>query len=59
LSKYTIPKQFTPTTGRRVLLCKGPNKYKLVVFSVFRVLVHNLRVLSLRFHLAEQLNQRD
>jgi hypothetical protein len=49
-------KQSTPTTGRMVLLFGGPNQYKLVVFSMFRVLVRNLRVLSLRFHLTEQLN---
>jgi hypothetical protein len=49
-------KQSTPTTGRRVLLSGGPNQYKLAMFFVFCVLVHNPRVLSLRFHLAEQLN---
>jgi hypothetical protein len=54
-----ILKQSTPTTGRRVLLSKGPNQYKLVVFSVFRVLVCDLRVLSLRLLPAEQLNHRD
>jgi hypothetical protein len=37
-----IPKQTTLTTGRRVLLSRGPNQYKLVVFSVFRVLVCDL-----------------
>jgi hypothetical protein len=37
-----IPKQSTPTTGRRVLLSAGPNQNKLVVFSVFRVLVCSL-----------------
>jgi hypothetical protein len=46
-------------TGCRVLLSGGPNQYKLVVFSVFRVLVCDLRVLSLRFHPIEQLNHRD
>jgi hypothetical protein len=56
---HAILKQSTPTTGRRVLLFGGPNQYKLVVFSVFRVLVCDLRVLSLRFHLVEQLNHRD
>jgi hypothetical protein len=56
---HAILKQSTPTTGRRVLLSGGPNQYKLVVFSVFRVLVRNLRVLSLRFHLTEQLNHMD
>jgi hypothetical protein len=30
-----------------------------MVFFVFRVLVRNLRVLNLRFHLAELLNHRD
>jgi hypothetical protein len=59
LYNHTILKQSTPTTRRRVLLSGGPKQYKLAVFSVFRVLVHNLRVLSLRFHLAEQLNHRD
>jgi hypothetical protein len=37
-------------TGCRVLL---------VVFSVFRVLVCDLQVLSLRFHPTEQLNHMD
>jgi hypothetical protein len=41
------------------LLSGGLNQYKLVVFSVFRVLVCDLRVLSLRFHPAEQLNHWD
>jgi hypothetical protein len=59
LVPYAILKQSTPTTGCRVLLSGGPNQYKLAVFSVFRVLVHDLRVLSLRFHLAEQLNHGD
>jgi hypothetical protein len=53
-----ILKQSTPTTGHRVLLSGGPN-YKLTVFSVFRVLVCDLRVLSLRLLPAEQLNHRD
>jgi hypothetical protein len=47
LEPISIPKQSTPTTGRRVLLSGGPNQYKLAVFSVFRVLVCDLRVLSL------------
>jgi hypothetical protein len=59
LYQDAILEQSTPTTRHRVLLSRGPNQYKLVVFSVFRVLVRNLRVLSLRFHLAEQLNHRD
>jgi hypothetical protein len=59
LYEYAILKQSTPTTGCRVLLSGDPNQYKVIVFSVFRVLVRNLRVLSLRFHLAEQLNHRD
>jgi hypothetical protein len=46
-------------TGRRVLLSGGPNQYKFAVFSVFRVLVCDLRVLSLRHHPAKQLNHRD
>jgi hypothetical protein len=37
-------------TRRSVLLSGAPNQYKLVVFSVFRVLMCDLRVLSLRFH---------
>jgi hypothetical protein len=57
--EYAILKQSTPTTGRRVLPSGGPNQYKLVVFSVFRVLVCDLRVLSLRHLSAEQLNHRD
>jgi hypothetical protein len=56
---HAILKQSTPTTVRRVLLSGGPNQYKLVVFSVFRVLVRNIRLLNLRFHIAEQLNHRD
>jgi hypothetical protein len=56
---YPILKQSTPTTGRRVLLSGGPNQYKLAVFSVFHVLVCDLRVLRLRFLPAEQLNHRD
>jgi hypothetical protein len=59
LYSYAIPKQSTPITGCRVLLSGGPNQYKLVVLSVLRVLVRNLRVLSLRFHPAEQLNHGD
>jgi hypothetical protein len=54
-----ILKQSTPTTGRRVLLSGGTNKYKLAVFSVFRVLVCDLRVLNLRLLPIEQLNRRD
>jgi hypothetical protein len=54
-----ILKQSTPTTEHRVLLSWGPNQYKLDMFSVFCVLVCNLRVLSLRFHRAKQLNHRD
>jgi hypothetical protein len=54
-----ILKQSTQTTGHKLLLSGCPNQYKLTVSSVFRVLVRNLRVLSLRFHLAEQLNHRD
>jgi hypothetical protein len=54
-----ILKQSTPTTGRRVLLLGGLDQYKLAMFSVFRVLVCDLRVLSLRFCLAEQLNHWD
>jgi hypothetical protein len=42
-----ILKQSTPTTGRRVLFSGGPNQYKLAVFSVFLVLVCDLRVPSL------------
>jgi hypothetical protein len=53
------PKQSTLTTGRRVLLSGGLNQYKLAVFSVFCVLMRNLRVLSLRFPLTKQLNHRD
>jgi hypothetical protein len=59
LVPYAILKQSTPTTGRRVLLSGGPNHYKIVVVSVFRVLVFDLRVLSLRFCPAEQLNHWD
>jgi hypothetical protein len=58
-TQYAILKQSTPTTGCRVLLSRGPNQYKLAVFSVFRVLVCDLRVLSLRFHPTEQLNHWD
>jgi hypothetical protein len=54
-----IPKKSTLTIGRRVLLSRGPNQYKLVVFSAFRVLVCDLRVLSLRLLPAEQLNHMD
>jgi hypothetical protein len=46
-------------TGRRVLLSGSLNQYKPAVFSVFHVLVCDLRVLSLRFHPTEQLNHRD
>jgi hypothetical protein len=46
-------------TGRRVLLSRGPNQYKLAMFSVFRVLVCDLPVLSLTLHPTEQLNHRD
>jgi hypothetical protein len=46
-------------TGCRVLLSGGPNQYELVVFSVFRVLVCDLRVLSLGLHPTEQLNHWD
>jgi hypothetical protein len=56
---YAIPNNTNRRTGRRVLLSGGPNHYKLAVFSVFRVLVCDLRVLSLIFHPAEQLNHRD
>jgi hypothetical protein len=56
---HAIPKQSTPTTGRRVLLSGGSNQYKLAGFSMFRVLVCDLRVLSLRFRPAEQLNHWD
>jgi hypothetical protein len=48
-----IPKQYKQGTGPRVLLSRGSNQYKLAVFSVYRVLVCDLRVLSLRFHPAE------
>jgi hypothetical protein len=54
-----ILKQSTPITGRRVLLFGGPNQYKLAMFSMFRVLVCDLRVLSLRLFPAEQLNHWD
>jgi hypothetical protein len=59
LYQYAILKQSIPTTGRRVLLSGGSNQYKLVVFSMFCVLVRKPQVLSLRFHLAEQLNHKD
>jgi hypothetical protein len=59
LEPILIPKQSTPTTGRRVLLSGGPNQYKLIVFSVFRVLVCDIRVLSLRLLPAEHINHRD
>jgi hypothetical protein len=52
LTTKTILKQSTPTTGHR----GGPNQYKLAMSSVFRVLVCDLRVLSLRLLPAEQLN---
>jgi hypothetical protein len=45
-----IPSNTNRRTGRRVLLSGGQNQYKLVVFSVFRALVCDLRVLSLRLH---------
>jgi hypothetical protein len=54
-----VLKQSTPTTRRRVLLSGGPNQYKLAVFFVFRILVCDLRVLSLRLLRVEQLNHRD
>jgi hypothetical protein len=56
---YAILEQSTPTTRRMVLLSGGPNQYKLAVFSMFLVFVRDLRVLSLRFYIAEQLNHRD
>jgi hypothetical protein len=59
LVTYAIPKKSTPTTGRRVLLSGGRNKYKLAMFSAFRVLVCDLRVLRLTFHPTEQLNHWD
>jgi hypothetical protein len=59
LYNHAILKQSTPTTGRRVLHSGGPNQYKLAVFSVFRILVRDLRVLILRLLPAEQLNHRD
>jgi hypothetical protein len=46
-------------TGCRVLLSRGPNQYKLAVFSMLCVLVYDLRVLSLRLHPTEQLNHTD
>jgi hypothetical protein len=54
-----ILKQSTPTIRRRVSLSRGPNQYKLAMFSVFRVLVCDLRALSLRILPAEQINHRD
>jgi hypothetical protein len=42
LVTYAIHKQYTPTTGHRVLLSGGPNQYKLAVLSVFRILVCDL-----------------
>jgi hypothetical protein len=54
LYSYAILKQSTPTNGRRVLLSESPNQYKLALFSVFRVLVCDLRVLSLRILLANK-----
>jgi hypothetical protein len=42
------PQAIHTNNGRRVLLSGGPNQYKLVVFFVFRVLVCDLRVISLR-----------
>jgi hypothetical protein len=53
------PSNTNRRTGRRVLLSGRPDQYKLIVFSVFRVLVRNLRVFSLRFHLTKQLNHMD
>ena len=49
---------FTINTTPKKASTGGLNQYKLAVFSVFRVLLHNLRVLSLRFHLTEQINHR-
>jgi hypothetical protein len=59
LVQQSIIKQSTPTTGHRVLLSGGPNQYKPAVFSVFYVLMCDLRVLSLRLLPAKQLNHRD
>jgi hypothetical protein len=59
LVQQAVLKQSTPTTEHRVLLSGGPNQYKLVVFFVFRVLMCDLRVLSLRFCPAEQINHWD
>jgi hypothetical protein len=58
---YSIrnPQAIYTDNWTRVLLSRGPNQYKLAVFSVFRVLVCDLRVLSLRFLPAEQLNHMD
>jgi hypothetical protein len=42
-----ILKQSTLITGRRVLLSRGPNQYKLAMFSVFRVLVCDFEFLDL------------
>jgi hypothetical protein len=53
------PSNTNRRTGRRVLLSRGLNQYKLVVFSAFRVLVCDLQVLSLKFHPAKQLNHWD
>jgi hypothetical protein len=53
------PRNTNWRTRCRVLLSRGPNQYKLVVFSVFRVLMCDLRVLSLRFHPTKQLNHWD
>jgi hypothetical protein len=59
LKTNPILKQSTPTTRRRVLLFGGPNQYKLAVLSVFRVLMCDLRVLSLRLLTTEQLHHWD
>jgi hypothetical protein len=59
LYSYAISSNTSRRTERRVLLSGGPNQYKLVVFSVFRVLVCDLQVLSLRIHSTEQLNHWD
>jgi hypothetical protein len=49
--RLQIHMNFDTTINRQqVLLFEGPNQYKLAMFSMFRVLVCDLRVLSLRFH---------
>jgi uncharacterized DUF497 family protein len=53
------PSNTNRRTERRVLLSGGTNQYKLVMFSVFCVLVCDLRILSLRLHPTEQLNHKD